>query len=445
MPSGAFPGGRELDPGLQRELRASSGWDFAAVRVHDDATGARFAGAWHAQAATLGTHVAFAPGRYRPDSTAGRQLLAHELAHVVQQQGAPPVLQLKDDGTASPTAPVATTVTVRFLRDHPTEPELDALPSTVLTAAGAADLAALALALTNDPQLKVQLEGNASIEGDGTYNHLLSVRRAQWIALQLGFDRVAELPGLTEDCGRVFPGAYACGAAHAHAAVTPDDRHVTVRMFHPTAAAPAPVPGPAPAPSPVPAPGPAPVPTPAPSPAPAPVPTPAPSPAPAPGTAPKAFIKHTLITLSPGVVGHWYTQPKSPSDPTAEGILQLTLAKLYQFHLENASGNEVQVPVQIQYSKTTNQFTVLGGVQWSYVFPLPHDFTIGPFVQGLLGGNVTQGVFQVQPAFGVGAGYNPDAHKWLNCQLQFGPSYTYQQSGPNSIDLGFTIGCGIQK
>src|SRR3954471_23310440 len=62
------------------------GTDFAAVRVHSDAS-ARDLGA---EAYTAGSHVVFAPGRYAPQTRPGMRLLAHELTHVAQQRHAVP-------------------------------------------------------------------------------------------------------------------------------------------------------------------------------------------------------------------------------------------------------------------------------------------------------------------------------------------------------------------
>ena len=62
--------------------------DLAGVRVHADRATGLAAQAMGAAAFALGTHVGFARGRYDPHSGAGRALLAHELAHVVQQTGA---------------------------------------------------------------------------------------------------------------------------------------------------------------------------------------------------------------------------------------------------------------------------------------------------------------------------------------------------------------------
>jgi hypothetical protein len=43
----------------------------------------------HARAFTYGNHIAFAPGEYDTDTSAGKHLLAHELGHVLQQRGQP--------------------------------------------------------------------------------------------------------------------------------------------------------------------------------------------------------------------------------------------------------------------------------------------------------------------------------------------------------------------
>jgi hypothetical protein len=67
------------------------GHDFGKVRIHRDARAAESADALQADAYTKGEDVVFGAGRYAPDSASGRALLAHELAHVVQQSGAPQV------------------------------------------------------------------------------------------------------------------------------------------------------------------------------------------------------------------------------------------------------------------------------------------------------------------------------------------------------------------
>jgi len=85
---------QEADRVAQKVLQSSepgattvAGYDFSNVRVYTDAKAAESAQAVNARAYTVGNHIAFAKGQYAPRTLAGRSLLAHELAHVVQQSG----------------------------------------------------------------------------------------------------------------------------------------------------------------------------------------------------------------------------------------------------------------------------------------------------------------------------------------------------------------------
>ena len=78
----AAGGGRPLPEALQGRMEAALRADFSAVRVHVGPQAERIG----AIAFTLGSDIYFAPGRYQPETVAGRQLLGHELAHVVQQR-----------------------------------------------------------------------------------------------------------------------------------------------------------------------------------------------------------------------------------------------------------------------------------------------------------------------------------------------------------------------
>jgi hypothetical protein len=81
--------GRPLDAGTRRFMEPRFGQDFSAVRVHNNVEAARSARDVNALAYTTGNAIAFAPGQYAPESSRGRQLIAHELAHVVQQRRGP--------------------------------------------------------------------------------------------------------------------------------------------------------------------------------------------------------------------------------------------------------------------------------------------------------------------------------------------------------------------
>ena len=70
---------------VRDKMEAGFGHDFSAVRVHADHESAMQARQMGAQAFTVGQDVHFAAGRYQPRSERGQELVAHELAHVVQQ------------------------------------------------------------------------------------------------------------------------------------------------------------------------------------------------------------------------------------------------------------------------------------------------------------------------------------------------------------------------
>lgn len=67
---------------VKQRMENSFGTDFSSVRVHPESSKAPEVGAL---AYTQGTDIHFAPGQFKPDTAAGRELLGHELTHVVQQ------------------------------------------------------------------------------------------------------------------------------------------------------------------------------------------------------------------------------------------------------------------------------------------------------------------------------------------------------------------------
>jgi Domain of unknown function (DUF4157) len=79
--------GAALDGGVRSRMEHAFGFDFSRVRIHTDARAASASSALSARAFTIGRHIAFSGSEYRPNTPAGDALLAHELAHVVQQGG----------------------------------------------------------------------------------------------------------------------------------------------------------------------------------------------------------------------------------------------------------------------------------------------------------------------------------------------------------------------
>jgi hypothetical protein len=80
--------GASLDQGVTDRLSPSLG-DLSDVRVHTGAAADALNTAVAARAFATGTDVYFAEGQYKPNTSDGDKLIAHELAHVAQQRGAP--------------------------------------------------------------------------------------------------------------------------------------------------------------------------------------------------------------------------------------------------------------------------------------------------------------------------------------------------------------------
>jgi hypothetical protein len=79
--------GEPLSESTRAFMEPRFGHDFSGVRVHTDARAAESAEAVNAHAFTVGQDVVFAPGQYQPSTDAGNALIAHELSHVLQQEG----------------------------------------------------------------------------------------------------------------------------------------------------------------------------------------------------------------------------------------------------------------------------------------------------------------------------------------------------------------------
>ena len=115
--------GRPLPDAVRVDFEQRLRADLSTVRVHDSEAAATLAAHINARAFTVGAHIVFNDGAYEPGTEPGRLLLAHELAHVVQQQGSA-ARQLMPNGTgATPAAPPSETPAQRTTR---TQRELQA-------------------------------------------------------------------------------------------------------------------------------------------------------------------------------------------------------------------------------------------------------------------------------------------------------------------------------
>lgn len=77
--------GRKLDDASLEYFQRAFGHDLSPVRLHTSATAASSAKSLSARAYTVGRHIVLGQGEYAPGTTAGRRVLGHELAHVIQQ------------------------------------------------------------------------------------------------------------------------------------------------------------------------------------------------------------------------------------------------------------------------------------------------------------------------------------------------------------------------
>ncbi|SNS14972.1 protein of unknown function [Geodermatophilus saharensis] len=89
------PGSGALSRSVRDDMQRQLGADLSDVRIHVGTEAAGAAAALGASAFTVGNEIAFGDGQYRPTTQEGRRILAHELAHVVQQRRTGPRIQRK--------------------------------------------------------------------------------------------------------------------------------------------------------------------------------------------------------------------------------------------------------------------------------------------------------------------------------------------------------------
>lgn len=77
----AAKGGRPIEGAARGALERGFGRSLSAMRVHDGPEAASLSRAFGARAFSVGSHLFFGEGRYRPETAAGRRLLSHEVAH----------------------------------------------------------------------------------------------------------------------------------------------------------------------------------------------------------------------------------------------------------------------------------------------------------------------------------------------------------------------------
>ncbi|BAZ16710.1 hypothetical protein NIES4071_85880 [Calothrix sp. NIES-4071] len=84
---GARGSGQPMADDIRQPMEQAFGADFSGVKIHTDSRSHDLNQSVQARAFTTGSDIFFRQGEYSPGSNGGKELLAHELTHVVQQSG----------------------------------------------------------------------------------------------------------------------------------------------------------------------------------------------------------------------------------------------------------------------------------------------------------------------------------------------------------------------
>jgi hypothetical protein len=164
--------GQPLDAGTRAYFEPRYGHDFSRVRVHADQQAGETARAMDAAAYTVGSQIAFAEGRYQPGTAAGRRLLAHELAHVVQQRNASVPETHLEVGKPSDAAERAADAAAQHALVHATTRTVDAIDASATVRCTTVD----SWAGTFDNDLQYDLKNQNDGKGQGAYGSPIQIR-----------------------------------------------------------------------------------------------------------------------------------------------------------------------------------------------------------------------------------------------------------------------------
>ena len=103
-------GGTPLGANVRQFMETRFGADFSRIQVHADRRAAALSQSLDARAFAYGQHIYFNEGEYQPETQEGKRVLAHELTHVIQQEGGQTRLPVRQRVTESPGANVSATI-----------------------------------------------------------------------------------------------------------------------------------------------------------------------------------------------------------------------------------------------------------------------------------------------------------------------------------------------
>lgn len=167
-----FPNGRggvPLAVPTRTFMESRFGADFADVRVHADDDAASAARRLHAEAFTIGRDIYFDTGHYSPESDGGKRLLAHELAHVIQQgTSRRPFIQRQISGCGDLVPPILTlisgSVVHRAIQEHFAS-AVGGATQVAIPGASAAPLRSQGICGYDEPVITPQTVGGAAGAG----------------------------------------------------------------------------------------------------------------------------------------------------------------------------------------------------------------------------------------------------------------------------------------
>jgi hypothetical protein len=130
---GSRSSGTSIEKNVRRSMENAFGADFSDVKVHNGAESTALNDSMGARAFTTGNDIFFRQGEYNPGSDAGKEILAHELTHVVQQTSPPsvnrsPQIVQRDD---EPTAPSAGSTPAPETASEPSQGDEDQVLSDI--------------------------------------------------------------------------------------------------------------------------------------------------------------------------------------------------------------------------------------------------------------------------------------------------------------------------
>lgn len=222
--------GRSLSEAERSFFEPQFGRSFDDVRIYTGKQAAKLNDALNARAFTYGQNIYFGPGNYRPETPAGRKLLAHELTHVVQQTGDGLTLQAQTQvQRLGDQSQVPSGFTCPVARDSPSPAHMVFQFQIESSTLHPDDFAAIETLIDNwhaaGANEDIRLDGYASPDGPEPLNWTLSCDRAMAVKNAL-MRSTSKNPGIPASHIEVF----AHGETSEFSPANPPNRRATLRL-----------------------------------------------------------------------------------------------------------------------------------------------------------------------------------------------------------------------